>query len=69
MMTTPLRRSMAFFNKKISQKYGEKCCRYNQNGKPLSSFQAEAMFNNLEEFMAQWHLEESHTRLRRYFFF
>jgi hypothetical protein len=24
-----------FFNKQISEKYGKKCCRYNQNGEPL----------------------------------
>ncbi len=29
------KRGFAFFNKKISTKFGEKCCRYNQNGKPL----------------------------------
>ena len=28
-------RKFAFFNKQISEKYGTKCCRYNQHGKPM----------------------------------
>ena len=38
-VATPVRR-LAFFNKKISEKYGKKCCRYNQDGQPLSPAKA-----------------------------
>ncbi len=27
--------NFCFFNEKISEKYGKKCCRYNQDGKPM----------------------------------
>lgn len=29
-------RNFCFFNQQISEKYGKKCCRYNQNGQPLA---------------------------------
>lgn len=29
-----------FFNQQISEKYGKKCCRYNQDGKPMPEAQA-----------------------------
>lgn len=30
-----IKASFSFFNKQISDKYGKKCCRYNQNGLPM----------------------------------
>jgi len=35
MLGCTVKRGFAFFNNQISTKYGKKCCRYNQNGKPL----------------------------------
>ncbi len=36
--------NMAFFNKKISEKFGQKCCRYNQNGLPLDKKTVEKIY-------------------------
>ena len=36
--------NMAFFNKKISNKFGQKCCRYNQNGIPLNKKTVEKIY-------------------------
>lgn len=36
MLNTTSRRLFSFFNKQISDKYGKKCCRYNQDGKPMA---------------------------------
>lgn len=35
MMRVNLKRGFCFFEQKISEKYGKKCCRYNQDGKPM----------------------------------
>lgn len=37
-----------FFNKQISEKYGKKCCRYNQDGKPLPLTKVTETFNSLQ---------------------
>ena len=56
-----------FFGKTISRKAGQKCCPYNQNGKPLSQ-------DKVEEFLAQygdmryWNTNEDFTRLTRSYY-
>jgi len=40
-----------FFNKQISEKYGQKCCRYNQNGIPLPLAKVNETFSNLRDFL------------------
>eukprot|EP01017_Pseudomicrothorax_dubius_P028265 TRINITY_DN3350_c0_g1_i1.p1 TRINITY_DN3350_c0_g1~~TRINITY_DN3350_c0_g1_i1.p1 ORF type:complete len:145 (-),score=28.83 TRINITY_DN3350_c0_g1_i1:35-469(-) len=63
-----LRRSFSFFNKKISTKYGEKCCRYNQNGQPMPKEKVKAIMETVKPFMQGWKLNEEHTQLIRLFY-
>jgi pterin-4a-carbinolamine dehydratase len=58
----------SFFNSKISTKYGEKCCRYNQNGKPLDPETVSSILETIKPFVKGWKLNESSTILYRYFF-
>ena len=56
-----------FFGKNISRKAGQKCCPYNQNGKPLTQAK-------VEEFLSQygdkpwWNANEDFTRLTRSYY-
>ena len=56
-----------FFGKTISRKAGQKCCPYNQNGRPLSQAK-------VQEFLAQygdnswWNSNEDFTRLTRSYY-
>ena len=56
-----------FFGKTISRKAGQKCCPYNQNGKPLPT-------EKVDEFLAGygdkafWRVDEDKTRLTRSYY-
>lgn len=45
-----------FFEGKISEKYGNKCCRYNQDGKPMPESKAQELFLGLNPFLKGWKL-------------
>lgn len=40
-VSSKLIRRFCFFEDKISDKYGKKCCRYNQDGKPMAESKAQ----------------------------
>lgn len=61
-------REFSFFNKQISDKYGKKCCRYHQDGKPLSANKAEQIKSSVEDFLKGWSFDTEHKKLIRYFF-
>eukprot|EP01016_Furgasonia_blochmanni_P021122 TRINITY_DN2344_c0_g1_i1.p1 TRINITY_DN2344_c0_g1~~TRINITY_DN2344_c0_g1_i1.p1 ORF type:complete len:201 (-),score=28.81 TRINITY_DN2344_c0_g1_i1:311-913(-) len=60
-------RNFSFFNNKISQKYGEKCCRYGQNGKPLNKETINQVISTIRPFMEGWKMNEDYTKLYRAF--
>lgn len=62
------RACFAFFNKKISKKYGEKCCRYGQDGKPLPKDRVQKTYEIMKEFLDGWKFNEEHTIIYRYFY-
>jgi hypothetical protein len=45
-----------FFDRQISEKYGQKCCRYNQNGQPLPLETVNNLYTQLSEFLQGWKL-------------
>lgn len=47
-----------FFDKQISEKYGQKCCRYNQNGKPLTIEKVTDCYKQLADFLTGWKIRE-----------
>jgi hypothetical protein len=57
-----------FFNKQISEKYGQKCCRYNQNGVPLPLAKVNETFSNLRDFLQGWKVREGGHKLVRHFY-
>ena len=59
----------AFYNSRISDKYGQKCCRYNQNGLPMSGSKAQETFKTLKDFLSGWKLSNDFRRLNRVFYF
>ncbi len=63
-----IKRSFAFFNEKISSKYGEKCCRYGLNGKPFSKTRVDAFFSNIKDLIDGWRVDEQYSMLYRYFY-
>lgn len=60
--------NFGFFNGKISEKFGQKCCRYNQNGKPLSKEVVTKTYESLKTFLPGWKVNEDFTRLEKYFY-
>jgi len=46
--TTRLLNRFCFFDRQISEKYGQKCCRYNQNGIPLPLEKVTQTFTQLK---------------------
>jgi pterin-4a-carbinolamine dehydratase len=60
-------RAFSFFNNKISQKYGEKCCRYGQNGKPLDRQTIDQVHATIKPFIEGWKLNDKYTMLYRAF--
>ena len=63
-----VRRPFAFFNEKISPKFGEKCCRYGLNGKPFNKERVDTYFNNLKVQIQGWRISEDYSHLYRYFY-
>ena len=56
-----------FFGKNISRKAGQKCCPYNQNGKPLSQPKVLDFLSQYGE-SPQWRANEEYTRLTRSYY-
>ena len=63
-----LARNFAFFNHKISPKYGEKCCRYGLNGKPFTKERVDIYAHNLKSQIEGWRISEDYKNLYRYFY-
>lgn len=61
-------RSFGFFGGKRSTKLGEKCCKYGQNGKPLTHETAIHIYNSVENQVKAWSFNDDHTRLYSYFY-
>lgn len=57
-----------FFNKQISEKYGQKCCRYNQNGIPLALPRVNEIYTSLKDFLQGWKIREDGHKLVRHFY-
>lgn len=68
MNTYLVKRSFAFFGKKISTKKSSVCCRYNQDGKPLTKEAAQKHAEGIAPFIQGWKLNDAHTRLYRSFY-
>ena len=68
MMLTRLVRGFAFFNQKISPKYGEKCCKYGLNGKPFPPERVQAFYDNLKGEIEGWKISEDYKMLYRYYY-
>ena len=63
-----LARGFAFFNQKISPKYGEKCCKYGLNGKPFPAERAKTFYENLKSQIEGWRMDDGYTHLYRYYY-
>lgn len=59
---------MSFFNNHISDSYGKKCCRYNQNGEPLSEAKAQKIFASASKVLTGWKLAEAGRKLVRKYY-
>ena len=59
---------MSFFQKNISRKAGQKCCPYNQNGKPLTQAKVDEFLDGYKEDQRYWNVNEDYTRLTRSFY-
>lgn len=70
-MLATMRRTIAqfsFFNNQISEKYGKKCCRYNQDGKPLPLTKVNEIYKSLDQLLEGWKIrEEGHKLIRHYY--
>jgi pterin-4a-carbinolamine dehydratase len=62
------RRYFAFFNKKISTKASDKCCRYNQDGKPLDKETVIKHTQGISKFIEGWQFNDEYTRMYRMFY-
>lgn len=67
-MINNIRRSFSFFGQKISDKYGKKCCRYHQDGKPMAPEKVQQTFSQLKEFLEGWKIGEESRSLYRHFY-
>ncbi|KRX07970.1 Transcriptional coactivator/pterin dehydratase [Pseudocohnilembus persalinus] len=61
-------RNFGFFNKQISTKYGKKCCRYNQDGKPLQPEIVSQLYGTVSEFINGWQIQQDSRRLVKHFY-
>lgn len=61
-------RNFCFFDAKISDKYGKKCCKYNQDGLPMAEDKAKQMLADLGTFLKGWKLRNESKRLMKYFY-
>jgi len=68
MNTYLIKRSFAFFNKKISTRKSSLCCRYNQDGKPLDKETVMKHSENMSPFLQGWKYNENCTRMYRTFY-
>lgn len=59
---------MAFFNGKIAEKYGTKCCRYGQNGKPMAADRVKEHYKELEPYLKSWKIGDDYDRLVKYIY-
>ena len=57
-----------FFGKNISRKAGQKCCPYNQNGKPLSQEKVDDFLKQQVGGQKFWNVDEEYTRLTRSYY-
>ena len=57
-----------FYGKNISRKAGQKCCPYNQNGKPLSQVKVEEFLAGYKEHELWWNVNDDYTRLMRSYY-
>ena len=62
-----------YFGDNISRKHGQKCCPYNQNGKPLSKDKVDeflSTYNHLTGYPdgPHWNVSDDYTRLTRSFY-
>lgn len=56
-----------FYGNNISRKAGQKCCPYNQNGKPLSQEKVETFLAQYSD-KVHWQTNEDFTVLHRQFY-
>ena len=68
MNTFLIKRSFAFFNKKISTRKSSLCCRYNQDGKPLDPEAVQKHADGIASFINGWNFNDNHTRMYRCFY-
>jgi hypothetical protein len=66
--TTRLASRFCFFDRQISEKYGQKCCRYNQNGIPLPLEKVNSVYGQLGEFLQGWKVRDDGHKLVRHFY-
>lgn len=57
-----------FFGKNISRKHGQKCCPYNQNGKPLSQGKIDEFLTQHPGDVVYWTVSEDYQRLTRSYY-
>jgi pterin-4a-carbinolamine dehydratase len=68
MLSSKFVRFFSFFNKQISTKYGEKCCKYGQNGIPLPKESVERTVTGLGTMLKGWKVDDKATMLYRFFY-
>ncbi|CAD8071797.1 unnamed protein product [Paramecium sonneborni] len=56
----------AFFSEIITKKQFKKCCRYNQDGKPLSPIQVQVLYETMKPMIEGWKVTD--LRLYKYFY-
>ena len=56
-----------FYGNNISRKHGQKCCPYNQNGKPLSQHKVDEFLNN-QGAVKWWRVNDEYTHLTRSYY-
>ena len=61
-------RWFAFFGGKISEKFGTTCCRYGQNGKPMTPARVQEHYKELEGYLHNWQIGEDSDRLVKYIY-
>ena len=57
-----------FYGNNISRKHGQKCCPYNQNGKPLSKEKVDEFLQALPVDDRHWNVDNLYTKLTRSFY-
>jgi hypothetical protein len=57
-----------FFDKNISTKYGKKCCRYNQDGKPMPLNKVNEAYQSLSDFLRGWKITDEGHKLTKHYY-